>query len=431
MGQSDNSAERLDVVVCGGGMVGLAMALALAPTGLRVALVDRQPALPPVSHWVSTDEGLHPPEALRVSLGEPVFDARVSALTPASRDFLADMGVWALLEQLRFCPYTDMRVWDADGTGSIHFAANELHLPCLGYIVENGLVTQALSGALTGQAHLSLFQPDALVAIESQVAPDGKTEQVLTLESGRQLRCRLLIGADGAGSRVRDLAGFSTREWDYDHQALVTTVRTREPHHYTAWQRFMTTGPLAFLPLVLPGSREQHHCSIVWSCVPELAAELLALDDAAFARRLELAFESRLGTIEHVAPRHAFPLRQLHANDYVRDGIALVGDAAHVIHPLAGQGVNLGFADVRSLAAVLHQARKRGDDIASEQVLSRYQRERKPGNLGMMLVMEGFKRAFGSEDLALRWLRNTGLNVADAVRPLKHEVMSRAMGLKH
>jgi 2-octaprenylphenol hydroxylase len=176
----------------------------------------------------------------------------------------------------------------------------------------------------------------------------------------------------------------------------VTTVLTEHPHQHTAWQRFMQSGPLALLPLQLPGASSQRYSSIVWSCVPELADELLALDDA---------------------------------SSYVQPGLALIGDAAHTIHPLAGQGVNLGLADVRSLATVLTRSVARGEDFASEQVLSRYQRERKAANLGMLLVMEGFKRAFGSDDVHLRWLRNTGLKAADRLTPFKQALMKGAMGL--
>lgn len=404
-----------DVLVCGGGLVGLAMTLALAPARLRVALLDPQ-ALP-----------LPPTEGLE----RPDFDPRVSALTPASRALLEGFGLWPRLEALRLCAYTDMQVWDADGTGSIHFAAADLHQPCLGYIAENGLVAGVLAEAVRAAGYIDVLQ-DSLDSFAPQHAASGTSQaasQLVTLASGAQLTCRLLLGADGGSSRVRSLAGIATREWDTGHRALVATVRTAQPHHYTAWQRFMQSGPLAFLPLYLPGAPQQHYCSIVWSCVPELADELLALDEARFARRLEAAFESRLGAIESVSTRHAFPLWQKHAGDYVRPGLALIGDAAHTIHPLAGQGVNLGLADVKSLAGVLTRAAQRGEDFASEQVLSRYQRERKAANLGMLLVMEGFKRAFGSDDLALRWLRNAGLKLADDLRPFKQAVMKGAMGL--
>ncbi len=396
-----------DVLICGGGLVGLALALALVPTRLRIAVLDPQPA-PPVPHG---------------KLDHPTFDPRVSALTPASRLLFEELGVWNKLDALRLCPYTDMQVWDADGTGSIHFSAAELHQPCLGYIAENGLVSAVLAQAAQASGQIELVQGN----LETFTTQSG--QQLITLTDGAQISCKLLIGADGGNSRVRALAGIGTREWDTGHRALVTTVQTAQPHQYTAWQRFMQSGPLAFLPLYLPGSAAQRHASIVWSCVPELADELLALDDAQFARRLESAFESRLGAIEHVAPRHAFPLWQKHAGDYVRAGLALIGDAAHTIHPLAGQGVNLGLADVKSLAGVLVRAVQRGEDLSSEQVLSRYQRERKAANLGMLLVMEGFKRAFGSEDLNVRWLRNAGLKAADGLTPLKHAIMKGAMGL--
>lgn len=398
-------------------MTGLSLALALAPTDLRIALVDHQSA-PPA------------PSALQQAMTQPQFDARVSALTPASRELLTDIGVWTALEALRVSAYTDMQVWDGDGTGAIRFTAAEMHLPCLGYIAENGLISAVLADAVAASSQVTLFQPDSLEALHPGTSVDGAATQVLTLRSGTTLSCRLLVGADGGDSRVRNLAGFSTREWDYGQQALVTTVRTADPHRGTAWQCFMTTGPLAFLPLQLPGTDAQHYSSIVWSCVPELAAELLALDDEQFARALEQNFEFRLGRVEHVAARQVFPLWQRHSTDYIKPGIALVGDAAHTIHPLAGQGVNLGFADVASLSTVIKKALARGEDLGAEQVLSRYQRDRKAANLGMMLVMEGFKRTFGSDNLSVRWLRNTGLKAAHALTPFKHAVMSRAMGLK-
>jgi 2-octaprenylphenol hydroxylase len=402
-----NEQRAYDVVVCGGGLVGLALALALAPTSLRIALLDPQP-LPCV------------PEGA----GErPEFDPRVSALTPASRQLLEGLGLWPALEALRVSPYTDMHVWDADGTGAVHFSAAELHEPCLGYIVENGLVAGVMAEALRQLANVEVLQD----SLESCTSSQGG--QTLTFASGARITCRLLVGADGSASRVRTLAGIDTKEWDTGHRAIVATVRTAQPHQHTAWQRFLHTGPLAFLPLQQPVAEQQQHSSIVWSCVPELAGELLALDDEAFASRLELAFERRLGAVEHVSSRHAFPLWQKHAGDYVRDGLALIGDAAHTIHPLAGQGVNLGLADVKSLAAVLSRAAARGEDIGSEQVLSRYQRERKAANLGMLLMMEGFKRAFGSDNLHLRWLRNAGLKAADGLRPLKQVLMKGAMGL--
>ncbi|MDR0781330.1 MAG: UbiH/UbiF/VisC/COQ6 family ubiquinone biosynthesis hydroxylase [Pseudomonadales bacterium] len=393
-----------DIIIAGGGMVGLAQALALADAPLRIALVEQHPPAPP------------PP------LDGACFDNRVSALTPASAAFLRELEVWDALAELRLCPYTRMQVWDADGTGAITFDARDLHLDALGYLVENTLVSAVLAQRLSRTGVVCRFGAH-VAGLERETAGWR-----LALSDGSSLTCALLIGADGGASRIRDWAGINTRTWSYEQQALVTTVRTALPHRATAWQRFMRTGPLAFLPLQLRGASDQHYCSIVWSCTPELAQELLALSPQDFALRCAQAFEYTLGEVSVLNPVQGFPLWQRHAVDYVAPHLALVGDAAHTIHPLAGQGVNLGLADARSLAAVIRRAQAQGRDYTSPQTLSRYQRERKPANLGMMLGMEGFKRLFGSNDLALRWLRNQGLHLADTFAPLKHTLMRRAMG---
>jgi 2-polyprenylphenol 6-hydroxylase len=401
-----------DIVISGGGMAGLAQALALSGLGLRIALFDQQPAPPPASFF-------------RERMGTATFSDRVSALTPATRQLLDSLGVWQALTALRVCPYTDMEVWEADGTGRIHFAAAELHLDCLGYIVENALLTCVLAEAAAQKPDLALQFGCAVETIDYQ----GATWN-LTLDTDTIATCSLLIGADGAMSRVRDQAGFAVREWSYGQQALVCTVHTAKPHRHTAWQRFMQTGPLAYLPLQLPGAVEQHHCSIVWSCDEPLAAELLTLPPEAFAQGLEQGLESRLGAVQVLSTPKAFPLQQRHAKDYVKQGVALIADAAHAIHPLAGQGINLGFSDIEALTGVIKHAVTRGEDFSSLQVLSRYQRARKPENLGMMLGMESFKRVFGSDELLLRFLRNQGLSLADRFGPLKHVLMQQAMGLR-
>ena len=250
----------------------------------------------------------------------------------------------------------------------------------------------------------------------------------MELADGRRPGARLVVAADGAHSRLRQWVGLPTREWDYDQQAIVCTVRTAQSHGYTAWQRFSRTGPLAFLPL-LNEQGDEHFCSIVWSQDTGEARRLMALDDTGFRAELEHAIEQALGPVEQVSRRVAFPLRQRHAKEYVAEGFALVGDAAHTIHPLAGQGANLGYGDVRVLLDELARARQAGMNPADDLLPARYQRRRKGENLAMMAAMEGFKQLFARDEPALRWLRNAGMRWLDGLGPVKNRMAAQAMGL--
>ena len=397
-----------DVVIIGAGIAGSALAVALADTGLSLALVEAQPlARKPL-----------PAERDLAS-----FDARVSALTPKSIAFLQGLGAWDSVADYRHCPYGHMTVWDAEGTGRIEFDRGELAVPALGHIVENRAIVEGLIGAMERARGIDTYNPDRLQ--ECHRDADGRL--ALELESGQQLKARLLVGADGALSRVRQMLEFRTREWDYGHRALVCTVQTQEPHQDTAWQRFLPTGPLAFLPL--PGTEDAHFSSIVWSLQDETAEEILALGDDAFCQRLAEAFEHTLGPVLGSSPRFAFPLRQRHAVDYIQPGVALVADAAHTIHPLAGQGINLGLQDVAVLAEELTTAHERGQEPGSLDVLGRYQRRRKGDNLLMMGAMDGFKRLFEQQSLPIRWLRNAGMRGVGQIAPLKLRLMRQALGL--
>jgi len=412
-----------DIVVVGGGLVGASLVLALADRGLRIAVLDSQPL--DRQDWQRENPG---------SQGSH-FDPRVSAITPASQRFLDALGVWDGVITRRSSPYTDMHVWEADGTGSIHFSAQDIHCEALGHIVENTVLLASLHERLHAMQGVEQLAPVVLESLQRLPVPGpldaDQARTVLTLADGRCLSTRVLVAADGANSRVRQLAGFELSEWDYEHHAIVTTVRTSLPHRRTATQRFMDDGVLAFLPLQsAPGQGDQHYCSIVWSVLPERAALLMHLDDAAFARELADAIEGRFGQIEHVDPRFSVPLRQRHARQYVQEGIALIGDAAHTIHPLAGQGVNLGFQDASALASQLLQALARQDELGSLQVLRRYQRQRIGHNLGMMWVMEGFKRLYADQSLPLRWLRNAGMAGLDRTVLLKSRIMRSAMGME-
>lgn len=398
-------SESFDLLIVGGGIAGSALALALADSNIRIALVEAQaPDLTPM-----VEENIHG------------FDLRVCALTHASQSFLQRMGVWQNLSQQRVSPYRFMQVWDAQGTGSIRFDAAELHQQQLGHIVENRLLVAALQQKLqltTNVVNLAPRKVEFITALEEGYR--------IKLEEGLCLDARLLVGADGATSRVRQWADMATREWDYGHHALVATVQTAEPHQDTAWQRFRDNGPLAFLPLA---SEDKTYSSIVWSTTPEESQALLDLSDEEFCARLGSAFEEQLGEVIRVSKRVAFPLRQRHAIDYVKPGLALVADAAHTIHPLAGQGINLGLQDVDVLAQELLRASERGIGLGELSVLQRYQRRRKLNNLAMMALMDGFKHLFAEPALPLRFLRNEGMRQLDRLTPLKHLIMKQAMGL--
>ncbi|WP_177431567.1 2-octaprenyl-3-methyl-6-methoxy-1,4-benzoquinol hydroxylase [Pseudomonas huaxiensis] len=394
---------RADLLIVGAGMVGSALALALQHSGLEILLLDGSPLSVP-----------------RFDDAAP-FEPRVSALSAASQRILDRLGAWQGISERRASPYSNMQVWDGSGTGQIHFSAASVHADVLGHIVENRVVQDGLLERLH-DSEIGLLANARLERMRR-----SGDEWLLTLADGRNLRAPLVIAADGANSAVRRLTGCETREWDYLHHAIVTSVRCAEPHQNTAWQRFTDEGPLAFLPLQRDG--KQDWCSIVWSTTPERAEKLMALPDEAFCAELERAFEGRLGAVLQADPRVCVPLRQRHAKRYVAEGLALIGDAAHTIHPLAGQGVNLGFLDAAVLAEELLKAYERGERLADVKVLSRFERRRMPHNLALMAAMEGFERLFQADPLPLRWLRNSGLKWVEQMPEAKALFVRQALGL--
>lgn len=392
-----NRVSSCDVAIIGGGMVGATLACGLGQLGVRVALVEERP-------WP-----------------EPVPDAeyhfRVSALTRASEHILRSYGVWQQMAQGRMGQFREMHVWDAAGSGAIHFDSADVGEPTLGYIIENRVIQSALEARLQCLDSVTWFRPARLYSLVCGA------EQVRLQLDHTELRALLVVGADGSESAVRRRAGISSSVHGYGQQALVATVRTEGGHQQTAWQRFLPNGPLAFLPL--PGD----YSSIVWSTTSTAAAELSHMEPARFASELARALESRLGAITWVGPRAAFSLRSLRAHHYVQHRVALIGDAAHTIHPLAGQGVNLGFLDAAVLAEVLAMARARDWDLGCMTGLRRYERWRKGHNLLMHAAMDGLRWLFGSTLLPVRIARNLGLRITDGARPVKRLIMLHAMGL--
>jgi 2-octaprenylphenol hydroxylase len=387
-----------DVAIVGGGMVGSALACALAPLGLKILVVE---------------------SSAKESFDDQEYDLRVSAITSASKKLLLDIGAWPAMVNRRVFPYEHMHVWDATGSGEIHFDAAELGEPTLGYIVENRIIQAGLLDAAAKHTNISYMYNASPKLID--VYAD---RAVIQLRNGDEISARLVVGADGAASWVRQQMGVSTRGWSYGQKGIVATVTTTHSHQNTAWQRFMPSGPLAFLPLA------DKSCSIVWSVSDDKANALLQLDEVEFLDELNKALgDSPLGPVTGIGKRAAFPLRLQHALNYCKPRQVLVGDAAHSIHPLAGQGVNLGFLDVIELSDQIAQAVSARRDIGEYLLLRRYERARKGENLAMMALMDGFKRLFSNSVPPVVWLRNIGLNITDHSGPVKHAMVRRAMGL--
>lgn len=407
------SSEHLhyDIIIVGAGIVGstLACKLSIENPTLRIVVLEAAPFSP---HYSDNS-----------------FDARVVALTIASQKLLFDIDVWPSIVGKRFCPYTHMHVWDGTGTGSIDFDCRDVNESALGYIVENSVIIESLLEKIQ-QTDIEFRCPAKVSAIN---LPSEDKLALVILEDGSSLYAPLIVATDGAQSPIRQMANLETREWDYGHTAIITTAETEQSHNYTARQCFTEHGPLAFLPLEkiseAANSRSAHFSSIVWSVDKKFAQELLSLDDVRFATALSRAFEHKLGAVQSVTPRHHFPLIQRHCKNYFKPGVVVAGDAAHTIHPLAGQGVNLGLQDVAVLADEIHRALERDVVLSDISILQRYQRRRKGANLAMMSVMEGFKQLFAADGLPLRWLRNAGMSRLDKLQLLKNKIIREAMGI--
>ncbi|WOX46895.1 FAD-dependent 2-octaprenylphenol hydroxylase [Aeromonas sp. XH] len=390
--------QEVDVVIVGGGMVGLGLAAALKQSTLRVAVVEGR-------------------------LPDPVLgaapDNRVSALSLASQRILQGVGAWDGIAARRLQPYERMQVWEQDSFGQIAFDAASLRQGALGHIVENRVIQLALLEAIGGAGNIQLLTPARAKSLQSSAAG-----ALLLLEDGRALSASLVVAADGAHSWVRRQADIPLTSWDYGHHALVATVRCAEPHEAVARQIFTPQGPLAFLPLWEPDL-----CSIVWSVPAKRAEALCALDDERFSRQLTAAFDGRLGLCKVEGARSAIPLTARYARDFARERLVLVGDAAHTIHPLAGQGVNLGLLDAAALAEQILKHHGAGADIGLLANLRGYERWRKSEAARMLAAMEGLKRLFAGSNPLKKLVRGVGLCAVDALGPLKQGMIRAAMGL--
>jgi 2-octaprenylphenol hydroxylase len=398
--------RRFDTVVAGAGMIGLTVAALLARSHrgdqFKITIIDAAP--------------------------RPEFDAgndvalRVSALSPGSIGILDEAGAWNSIASARVSPYRSMKVWDSegspDGPEKLSFDAAEFALGELGFITENILVQAELLRVLE-KTEVEIRFETTINAIER----DGDRFEV-TLSDGGVLRPDLLIGADGARSRIRERAGIDVNVWSHEQKALVTHLRTSAPHRETAWQRFLPDGPIGMLPLA------DGRISVVWSTTPQAAEDALALSDAELSRLLTGVTDQTLGRLTVDGPRGAFPLNSQHAVNYVLPGLVLIGDAAHSIHPLAGQGANLGLSDAAELASVLTAALEREEYPGDLPVLRRYERSRKGANLTMLRFMDLLNRLFSNDSRTLARVRGIGMYLFNKSGPVRNAAVQHALGVR-
>ena len=405
--------QAFDIVIVGAGMVGAALATGLGRSGFRVALVDRgsapefDPSLPP--------------------------DIRVSALSAGSERYLNDLDVWPSMLAMRATPYARLAVWDETRhplsnllprkVADVVFDAGNLSARHLGHIVENRITQQALWNSAASLNSVSLFPDNAVSRLEN-----GNTHAAVTLEDGTELECQLVVGADGAASGVRELAGIGVTRDQYQQQAMVISVRYQGAVEDITWQSFYPSGPRAFLPLHSAGNGESW-ASLVWYDSPEQLAHLKSLDDRALMAEIQNAFPPELPLLTHIEAKASFPIARQHAKTYVNNRVVLAGDAAHTINPLAGQGVNLGFQDALCLQTVIREAKRAGCDLADPAWLTKYEQQRRPANRRMMMAMDVFYHLFSNRTPPLHLLRNLGLGAAKAMPFARNRVAKYAMGI--
>lgn len=391
--------HKYAVIVVGGGIVGATAACALAQAGIDVALLD---ARNPEREW--------PDETV---------DIRVSALTRASQNILQAVGAWESMAQRGVGAYDHMHVWDADSAGVLHFDAAETEFAELGHIVENRVTVAALWDKLEALPSATIICPARVAELQN-----NDLSACVLLADGKTLEADVVIAADGRDSALRQMAGIQTTGWEYNQDGLVATISSEKSHQFTAWQRFLPEGPLAFLPL------KNGQCSIVWTLSHQTAQEYVALSDKDFLQRLEQASEGVLGKMLAVGPRGAFPLRFQYAKQYTAEHFVLIGDAAHAMHPLAGQGANAGLLDAAAIAELIIKAEQAGRPIGGHKLLRQFERWRKGDNLAMMSSMDVINKLYTNQNEGFRQLRGTGMSWVNHSAWVKNYFNRYAMGLR-
>ena len=391
--------QSFDVVIVGGGMVGLALACGLGGSGMRIAIIENSPP----HHQFDPQQ---------------TPSLRVSAINAASQKLLDHLGVWQTIVQKRVGSYQHMEVWQQDSFGHIQFDAQDHYLPGLGHIIENSIMRGSLWQQAQSSTDITLFTESRLKKVAW-----GENEVFMTFDNEQMLTARLVVGADGAKTGLRDKADIPLSFWDYEHTALVATIRTELPHIHTARQSFHSDSILAFLPL-----HDPHLCSIVWSMPAMQAHRRLDLEVSAFEKELSVALDMRLGFCQLISERQIFPLIGQYARNFAGQRIALIGDAAHTIHPLAGQGVNLGFMDVAELIGQLRRLNSAGKDIGQYLYLQSYERKRKYSAVMMLAGMQGLRQLFEGHNPIKKMIRDVGLLLTNKVPGIKPKLLSYALG---
>jgi 2-octaprenyl-6-methoxyphenol hydroxylase len=388
-----------DIVIVGGGMVGASLAIALGATPLRVAVVEAVP--------FRSDR-------------QPSYDDRAIALAYGTRRIFEGMNLWAAL-QGEATPIHDIHISDRGRFGFTRLNCHDEGVEALGYVAVSRVMGAVLAERLQALPNVELLCPAAV----SNVVSGGDHAEVTVQCDGatRRLRARLVVAADGAASQVREWFGIDTRRWDYGQSAVITNITPERPHQNRAYERFTDSGPLALLPM------SDNRCSVVWTVRGERAEQVLAMSDEVFLRALHARFGGRLGSFLRVGARRAYPLRLVRAREHVRPRLALIGNAAHTLHPVAGQGFNLGLRDVAVLAEVLSDAAANGRDIGGLEVLQGYARWRRQDQLKMIAFTDGLARVFANPFAPLRALRNAGMLAVDLLPPVKHVLTRHTMGL--
>jgi 2-octaprenyl-6-methoxyphenol hydroxylase len=391
-----------DVVIIGGGLVGGTLAVALVQQGFKVAVVDRE----------------SPEELLK-----PDLDGRTTAVSYGSKLIFDQLGIWGKVEHAAE-PILDIRVFERDSPWAIYYNHQDVGNVPMGYIVENRVLRQAIFQRAVEQAdHLAWIAPASVAHTERNLE-----SVIVKLDDGSTLKAPLLVGAEGRLSPTRDEAGIKTLRWSYEKMALIAHVTHEKPHQGSAWEVFQPQGPFAILPLRTCLTTGAYRSGIVWTGSPSDINRLLSVDDEAMSAELQELFPY-FGTIRVSGKRWSYPLSAMIAKGTTDHRLAIVGDAAHTVHPVAGQGVNLGWRDAQTLAEVLGKAKGLGLDIGSKSILQDYQRRRRVDTASILAMSDGMVRLFSNKSGMLSFLRNTGLGIVNRIPPLKRRLMRHAMGI--